>query len=603
MELDFTDQRKQLLDQQLSNSIDLEIDKTANINITSDIMSSNNKQKIFAEQNIFNYYEDIEEFNEIYTLNFNNLEDQQYVNKIKESQIIPFEKKGIEILGIMGPTLKLTDFEFDDIIVISREIYNYYINQLKGDIISSDDDVSYKEQLHKLLETIISYNSPDLHIFPIDKNFYTITMRTEIGISTITDRLPKQIGVGILNTIKNKIGIDTSIQIIEAKGKMVESIMSEKRFFRVSIMSSTKGESINIRQLATKDSIQDLNTLNYDEDTIKEIEKVIDYREGIILVTGATGSGKSMLLYTILNRLAKIKNKRILTIENPVEIDMSIDKIIQNDLSETETAKEEFKATTKKLKKAFLRHDPDITLIQEVRDTEETNALFEMAIEGHLALSTLHANSVNATILRLENYLGIHRDTIKSSVRGIINQQLAPRKCIQCNGVGYKQYDQEEICNNCNGIGMKGKIPIYELAIFGEIEEGVDIEELDKSTKKYISKLDCIKIQYKKDFLTYKVMLQLVKQVIKNNQNLEEEILKIEEFKNKNQNQNQNQNQKELEGEELLNIINEEFKKEADFENKVESFDLEVEESSNIVPKTPEEKEMILLLKQEMRKK
>jgi hypothetical protein len=101
MELDFTDQRKQLLDQQLSNSIDLEIDKTANINITSDIMSSNQKQKIFAEQNIFNYYEDIEEFNEIYTLNFNNLEDQQYVNKIKESQIIPFEKKGIEILGIM----------------------------------------------------------------------------------------------------------------------------------------------------------------------------------------------------------------------------------------------------------------------------------------------------------------------------------------------------------------------------------------------------------------------------------------------------------------------------------------------------------------------
>jgi len=571
--MDFEAQRKQLLEDQLAN---INLGKEE-VNITEEIISNIEKQKIFAEQNLFDFYSELEEFISEIRLDYTKLNEKKSINIYKQLMILPFEKNDKKILGILGPTTQLSNFDFEDIIVITREIYNYFVNQIKGDIIATneeEEEVSYKEQLMKLLETSIIYQAPDIHIFPVDFSAYTITMRTEIGISTIAEKIPLEMGIGIINAIKNKIGLDTSIQIIEAKGKMEEQIMSERRFFRVSIMSSTKGESVNIRQLATKDSIKDLKNLSYDDNTIKEIENLMDYREGVILVTGATGSGKSMLLYTILNKLAKYKAKRILTIENPVEIDMSAEKIIQNDLSETETAKEEFKATTKKLKKAFLRHDPDVTLIQEVRDKEETEALFEMAIEGHMALSTLHANSVSATIVRLQKYLGIHKETIQNTVRGIINQQLAPRKCSMCEGVGYK--GEKEICQNCNGIGLKGKVPIYELAIFGEVEEGVDVEDLNNSTRFYLSKLDCIKIQYSKNYLTYKVMSQLVKQVIKNNQNFEEIILEIEENKSKN-----NIFAKENVKEEEIKILNE-FEKEIKIEELIEGFEEEVENTKNL---------------------
>jgi len=582
--MDFQQQRKQLLEEQLSS---LKLGEEATVNLTEEIMISGEKQKIFAEQNLFDYYDKLETFLDKFTLDYSKLNDTKEINKYKNLMVLPFEENNQKVLAILGPTSQLSAFEFDKMIVVTRDIYNYFVNQMKGDIISTngEEEVSFKEQLLKLLETSVMYNAPDIHLFPIDFTAYTITMRTEIGISTIADRIPFQMGLGIINAVKNNIGIDTSIQIIEAKGKMEENIMNERRFFRVSIMSSTKGESVNIRQLATKDSIKDLKNLSYDDMTIKEIENLMDYREGVILVTGATGSGKSMLLYTILNKLAKYKAKRILTIENPVEIDMSAEKIIQNDLSETETAKEEFRASTKKLKKAFLRHDPDVTLIQEVRDKEETEALFEMAIEGHMALSTLHANSVSATLVRLQKYLGIHKETIQSAVRGVINQQLAPRKCTMCNGMGYKDQQMQELCQNCNGIGLKGKVPIYELAVFGEVEEGVDVEDLENATRFYLSKLDCIKIQYSKNYLTYKVMVQLVKQVIKNNQSFEEVIMEIEDYK-----ENGGELKEGLSTEVIDNIVLtpeeiaelEEFEREVAIEEMINNFDNEVEASKQI---------------------
>lgn len=317
--------------------------------------------------------------------------------------------------------------------------------------------------------TAVKEGASDVHIEPGD-NMLRLRFRID---GRLTERLrpPFQMHAAVASRIKIMAGLDISERRLPQDGGI--HIMMDKRpvDLRVSTMPGKHGEKVVIRIIDNDKASVNLEKLGFGYETLKQWRKVISAPNGIVLVTGPTGSGKSTTLYASLQELNR-DDVNICTIEDPVEYNLAG----LNQFQVHEKAGFTFASALRSL----LRQDPDIMMVGEVRDGETARLATQAALTGHLVLSTLHTNDAPSSITRLFN-LGIEPYLVGATVCGVLAQRLVRKLCPNCReeyepspnerrqmektgGVVEKLF-RPKGCTRCRNIGFGGRIGIYELFV------------------------------------------------------------------------------------------------------------------------------------------
>lgn len=320
----------------------------------------------------------------------------------------------------------------------------------------------------KLIDSIIfqaaESNVSDIHIEPGDKDI-RIRFRVDgdlqehmtvqkASLSAIITRIKI---MGYMNIAENRIPQDGRVEL-EIEGKQID--------LRISIMPTVYGEKVVIRLLIRSDKVLTIEELGMSRYNVERFKKIIGVPNGIVLVTGPTGSGKTTSLYATLTALNDIK-KNTITVEDPVEYRMA-------GINQTQT-NDKAGLTFASCLRSILRQDPDIIMIGEIRDGETAQIAIRAAITGHLVLSTIHTNDTASTVARLVN-MGSEAYLLSSSLTGIVAQRLVKKICTNCKtsyaldeidarrlGVGMIQVYKGKGCNLCNHTGYRGRTAIYEI--------------------------------------------------------------------------------------------------------------------------------------------
>lgn len=334
------------------------------------------------------------------------------------------------------------------------------------------DDAPVVKFLQKMLLDAINMGASDLHFEPYEK-FYRIRYRVD-GVLRDIAQPPLAIKDKLASRIKVISNLDISEKRIPQDGRMKLTLSKTRTIdFRVSTLPLIHGEKIVMRILDPTSATLGIEALGYEPEQKEALLKAVSRPYGLVLVTGPTGSGKTVSLYTCLNILNN-PGVNISTAEDPAEIPLAgINQVNVNDKQGL---------TFAAALKSFLRQDPDIIMIGEIRDLETADMAIKAASTGHMVLSTLHTNDAPSTLTRLMN-MGVAPFNIASAVSLITAQRLARRLCKNCKvpvtlpkeallSVGYKEEDldgswqlygpKEGGCEMCNG-GYKGRVGIYQV--------------------------------------------------------------------------------------------------------------------------------------------
>ncbi len=345
-----------------------------------------------------------------------------------------------------------------------------------SDAVTADiDDAPVVKFLQKILIDAINMGASDLHFEPFEK-FYRIRFRID-GILREIAQPPLAIKEKLASRIKVISKLDISEKRVPQDGRM-KLVVSKNRAidFRVSTLPTLFGEKIVMRILDPSQAQMGIDALGYDPDQKELLLKAIERPYGMVLVTGPTGSGKTVSLYTCLNILNK-PGINISTAEDPAEINLpGVNQVNVND-----RAGLTFAAALK----AFLRQDPDIIMVGEIRDLDTADIAIKAAQTGHMVFSTLHTNDAPSTLTRLMN-MGVAPFNIASSVIMITAQRLARRLCTCKQTVSIPDealleagFKEEELdgtwlpykpvgCERCSGSGYKGRVGIYQIMPISE---------------------------------------------------------------------------------------------------------------------------------------
>ncbi len=355
---------------------------------------------------------------------------------------------------------------------VDKEISKSVARSLEGNLSSE-----IPKLFNLILDNAILNRATDIHISPeslASHVFYRID-----GIMTHYYALPKEIHNSLVSRVKILSGLDISEQRLPQDGSFSYEFFEEQYDFRVSTIPTAYGENIVIRVLSKNISLFNLKSLGFEEDVYKKIEDQFLKPQGIILVTGPTGSGKTTTLYAALRRINALE-KNILTVEDPIEYKFPFIKQTQ--------VNEKAGYTFARAIRAFLRQDPDVILVGEIRDEETAEMAIRASITGHLVLSTLHTNDAVSAIPRLID-MGIKDYMVASGVAAITAQRLIRKNCSFCienykikvkelTKYGFsedilKKYVEdldEEIelkrgkgCTHCNNTGFLGRTLIVEI--------------------------------------------------------------------------------------------------------------------------------------------
>lgn len=339
-----------------------------------------------------------------------------------------------------------------------------------GDAVSMDpaDEAPVVRFVNKMLLDAIKGGSSDLHFEPYEKS-YRVRFRTD-GVLHEVARPPIQLRDRISARLKVMAGLDISERRKPQDGRIKLKVSASKSIdFRVNTLPTLWGEKIVMRILDASSAQMGIDALGY-EDSQKELYlDALAQPQGMILVTGPTGSGKTVSLYTGLNILNTV-GVNISTAEDPVEINLEgINQVNVNPRQGMDFSQ---------ALRAFLRQDPDIIMVGEIRDLETAEIAIKAAQTGHMVMSTLHTNSAAETLTRLRN-MGVAAFNLATSVNLIIAQRLARRLCkckqevsvpdevLLSEGFTKEQLGTFKVygpkgCDNCNG-GYKGRVGIYEV--------------------------------------------------------------------------------------------------------------------------------------------
>ncbi len=353
------------------------------------------------------------------------------------------------------------------------------VDSIEDESSAGDDDAPIIKLVSGIIIDAYRFGASDIHMEPMEK-YYRVRFRVD-GVLREMESPPKSIQANLTSRLKIMARLDITEKRIPQDGRIKMSVGEKDIDLRVSSIPTTHGESIVMRIL-DKSSIQlDVPKLGFYADDMVLVNRILSMPDGIFLVTGPTGSGKTTSLYAFLNTINTVSRK-IITVEDPVEYQLPGINQVQVDRYVNMT----FAAALR----AILRQAPNIVMIGEIRDVETAEIAINAALTGHLVFSTLHTNDAPGAITRLVD-MGVKAFLVASAVRAIMAQRLLRRICKHC-AQDYTPSDMEKHllglsdeylathsfkkgkgCASCGKTGYRGRIGIYEICMLDN-----DITEL-----------------------------------------------------------------------------------------------------------------------------
>ena len=358
------------------------------------------------------------------------------------------------------------------------------------------DSAPVRKLLNMVLLLAIKDHASDLHFEPFEAEF-KIRIKAD-GVLYEMVPPPRHLAFAITTRIKVMANLDIAERRLPQDGRIELTVGGHPVDLRVSVLPTMFGESVVMRVLDRSVVRLDLNAVGMDAPTLKAFREVIARPNGIILVTGPTGSGKTTTLYSALNELNHIEDK-LITTEDPVEYD--IDGIVQVPIDAS------IGNTFAQCLRAILRQDPDKILVGEIRDTETAEIAVQASLTGHTVFSTLHTNDAPGTITRLRD-MGVPPFLITATVEAILAQRLVRRVCSNCRDevrpsaemmaelnmtsedfIG-KQLFRGRGCAACNTTGNKGRVGLFELMVMNDdlrdlVMRNASTDELREQAKSF----------------------------------------------------------------------------------------------------------------------
>jgi type IV pilus assembly protein PilB len=323
--------------------------------------------------------------------------------------------------------------------------------------------------INSLLDNAIKSNSSDIHLEPYEK--IAVGRFRVDGMLRRMLTYPRKAHNSVVSRIKVMCGLDISERRLPQDGKFYIKQRGEQYDFRVSTMPSVYGEKVVLRILKVSNATSSLNDLGFTEFNMKRFSDMLKSSHGIILVSGPTGSGKSTTLVGVLNEVSSEK-VNIITAEDPVEY--TIEGVTQCQVNA------EIGLTFARYLRSFLRQDPDIIMVGEIRDRETAQLAIEASLTGHKVFSTIHTNSAAGAVSRLIN-MGVDKYLLGTSLVGVVSQRLVRKLCTNCKKqipmrddivkVASKLFPEKEEfheyvpgsgCGECRGTGYRGRTAIME---------------------------------------------------------------------------------------------------------------------------------------------
>lgn len=328
----------------------------------------------------------------------------------------------------------------------------------------SDDEAPIIRLLNSLLERAIKTNASDIHIEPFEKET-KVRMRVD-GVIMDYVTIQRNIHSPLIARIKILANLDIAEKRLPQDGHFRAGLEEGYVNIRVSILPTVFGEKAVLRIMSTNGELEHADHFGMDDYSYERFLPMLNYPNGIIYITGPTGSGKSTTLYMVLEYLSK-RNVNISTIEDPVE--KNLPGINQTQVNPVAGL------TFDVGLRALMRQDPDIIMLGETRDGETAGTSVRAAITGHVVLSTLHTNDAASSIVRLED-MGVETYLVANSLVGIVAQRLLRKVCPHCArevdtteqeriflGEDVKRTRRGMGCSHCNNTGYKGRIAVHEI--------------------------------------------------------------------------------------------------------------------------------------------
>jgi type IV pilus assembly protein PilB len=339
------------------------------------------------------------------------------------------------------------------------------------DVTALADSAPVRKLLNMVLLMAIREHASDLHFEPFEDEF-RIRIKAD-GVLYEMVPPPRHLAFAITTRIKVMANLDIAERRLPQDGRIELTVGGHPVDLRISVLPTMFGESVVMRVLDRSVVSLDLGKVGMDEPTLKRFRDVISRPNGIVLVTGPTGSGKTTTLYSALNELNKVSDK-LITTEDPVEYDM--DGIVQVPIDAS------IGNTFAHILRSILRQDPDKILVGEIRDLETAEIAVQASLTGHLVFSTLHTNDAPSTVTRLKD-MGVPTFLITATVEAILAQRLVRKVCMQCREEyrpAREIFDDLELtaddvrghrfyrgagCELCNNTGFKGRVGLFELMV------------------------------------------------------------------------------------------------------------------------------------------
>ena len=345
------------------------------------------------------------------------------------------------------------------------------------DVSTETADPGVTRFVNQVIHEAISMEATDIHVEPFETQ-----LRLRYRIDGVLQDIPVPKGIQKLKrSIVSCIKIMAQMNIAERRkphdGRIKVRLGAEEFDLRVSVLPTRFGETVAMRILNRKAMFIDMEHLGLSEGQFQMLKTMSDLPHGIVLITGPTGSGKTTTLYALLSRI-NTHDVKIITVEDPVEYQMEGISQIQTNAP--------IGLTFAAILRSILRHDPDIILIGEIRDSETADIAVRSALTGHLVLSTLHTNDAPSSVTRLVD-MGIEPYLVSSCLEGIVAQRLVRKLCTHCrqettlsdviveeitgmfpDRIGQARFYKPQGCPECNFTGYRGRIAIFEIMIIDD---------------------------------------------------------------------------------------------------------------------------------------
>ncbi|HHY72837.1 MAG TPA: Flp pilus assembly complex ATPase component TadA [Bacillus bacterium] len=431
--------------------------------------------------------------------------DKSLINLIPKefasrNSLVPLKKSGDRLYIAMADPMDYisiddlrlrTGFQIETVIAtkedIQRTIRRYYDSEDTFDIDASvtgnvtpqedveqitDEDAPIVKLVNQLLLNAVQQRASDIHIDPQEDK---VLLRFRVDGVLKTERtFPKN----IQNVLTARIKIMSKLDITESRvpqdGRIKRTIDFRPVDLRISTLPTVYGEKVVMRILDLGSALADINKLSLNKINYKNFMELIERPNGIILITGPTGSGKSTTLYAALNHLNQ-EDTNIITVEDPVEYQLAGINQVQVNAN--------VGMTFARGLRAILRQDPNIIMIGEIRDQETAEIAVRSSLTGHLVLSTIHTNDAISTVTRLID-MGIEPFLVASSLAGVLSQRLVRRVCRDCvetieptkselqlfekRGIKIDKVARGKGCGRCSMTGFKGRLAVHELLVIDD---------------------------------------------------------------------------------------------------------------------------------------